>query len=160
MNPAASHPLEKSPDADYNAVPRAHEKQNAETDQASVEEIEETLHPTKSSYRAISTGRSGILLCSIIIANCFCSIFICLCLWGFSKIDDLTRWEKRSFNTLSLLLSACLSFGIGFLCDHVGLLARGTVLQCKPHSTEEVCACVSLVTALIISFALPLASTH
>lgn len=99
--------------------------------------------PPASSYRAISFVRSGILLCCIIVANCFCSGCICLCLWGFSKIDALTQWEKRAFNTLSLLLSAALSFGIGYLFDQVGLLARGAVLQSRPYSVKGVCASVS-----------------
>ena len=87
---------------------------------------------------------SAIRLLSIIAANCVCSGAICLCLWGFSTIDNLTRWEKRAFNALSLLLSAALGFGIGFLCDRIGLFARGTLLQSKPHSVEEVYICAPL----------------
>ena len=51
----------------------------------------------------------------------------------------MTKWEKRAFNALSLLLSAGLGFGIGFLCDRIGLFARGTILRNRPHSVEEVC---------------------
>jgi len=146
MNQGTSHgynPPPKTPEATV-----ANEKPNAIADP--VAETKEPLQPTQSSYRAISTGRSGIRLGSIIIVNCFCSGFICLCLWYFSKIDDLTRWEKRAFNTLSLLLSAALASGIGFLCDQIGLLARGTVLQSKPHSLKGVCASISVVNVLMI----------
>lgn len=94
---------------------------------------------TEPSYRAISTPRSAILLCYIIAGNCLLSGLICLCLWRFSKVKDFTQWQKRAFNASSLLLSATLSFGIGYLCDQIGLLARGTLVQGKPHSAKEVC---------------------
>jgi len=93
----------------------------------------------ESSYREISIARSATLLGSIIAGNCLCSGFICLCLWGFSRFKDLSSWEKRAFNTLSLLLTAILGFGIGFLFDQIGLLARGTLLKRKSHSPKGVC---------------------
>ena len=94
---------------------------------------------TSPSYKAVSTVRSAIQLGSIIVGNCLCSGCICLCLWGFSRIKDLTQWEKRAFNAMSLLLSAILGFGIGFMFDRIGLLVRGTLLQRKCYSMEEVC---------------------
>jgi len=94
---------------------------------------------TEPSYSAISTRRSVRVLGSIITGNCLCSGCICLCLWGFSMIEDLDQWQKRAFNALSLLLSAALGFGIGTLLDRIGLLARGTILQRKSHSVREVC---------------------
>jgi len=94
------------------------------------------------SYSPISTLRTADQLCYIIVANCLCSACIVLCLWGFSKIDDLTGREKRAFNALSLLLSAGLSFGVGLLFDRIGLLARGAALQSKPHSVKAVCSVV------------------
>ncbi|KAF8423516.1 hypothetical protein EV426DRAFT_700129 [Tirmania nivea] len=92
----------------------------------------------KPSYRAISTIRFALILSYIIAGNCLCSGSICLCLWGFSTINDLSPWEKRAFNASSLLLSAGLGFGIGFLLDRIGLLARGTLLQSKSHSMKEI----------------------
>jgi len=92
-----------------------------------------------SSYRTVSIVHSATLLGSIIAGNCLCSGFICLCLWGFSKFEDLSSWEKRGFNTLSLLLIAILGFGIGCLFDQIGVLVRGTLLQRKSHSSKGVC---------------------
>jgi len=57
-------------------------------------------------------------------------------------MDNLTQWEKLSFNTMILLLSAILGVGIGFLLDQIGLLARGTILQSKSYSVKEVCTSV------------------
>jgi len=112
---------------------------------------EESLDPkpTQPSYREISTIRVAIILGSIIAGNCLCSGFICLCLWGFAKIDDLTLWEKRLFNTLSLLLSASLGFGIGLLCDQIGSLARGTLLRRKCYNIEGVCTMIPVAKCVI-----------
>ena len=96
------------------------------------------LPPTEPDKKTSPTIPSTLPLCYIIAGNCICSGAIYLCLWGFSTIEDLTRWEKRTFNALSLLFSAALGFGIGFLCDRIGLFARGTLLQSKAHSVEEV----------------------
>ena len=98
--------------------------------------LNSSINPT---HNANITAPSAIPLSYIIAGNCLCSGVICLCFWGFSKIDDLTRWETRTFNALSLLLSAALGFGIGFLYDRIGLFARGTLLQSRAHSVEEVC---------------------
>jgi len=95
--------------------------------------------PPQLSCKEISIVRSATYLGSIIAGNCLCSGFICLCLWGFSTFKDFSSWEKRGFNTLSLLLIAILGFGIGFLFDQIGLLARGTLLQRKCHSLKGVC---------------------
>ena len=137
MNPRTSHhytPLQKAPetDDDPNATPRENKAPNI---------IAETGLPLQLSYRAVSTIRSAILLSSIIIANCVCSGLLYSCLWHFSEINNLSKSQKRAFNTVSLLLSAALGFGIGFLCNEIGYLVRGTVLQSKPHSVEGVCAC-------------------
>lgn len=78
-------------------------------------------------------------LLPIIFANSICSAFICVCLWSFSEnVSDMSRWEKRAFNALSMLSSGALGFGIGSLIDRIGLLARGALLQKKPHSVENV----------------------
>ncbi|KAF8423514.1 hypothetical protein EV426DRAFT_717345 [Tirmania nivea] len=129
----------QSGEVDLHNTSEASEKPNA------VAEVIEDCHGkpldpqmTKLFSRASSTTHSAILLCYIIAGNCACSGAICLCLWGFSKIDNFTGWQKRAFNAVALLLSAALGFGIGYLCDSIGLLARGRLLQSKPHSVEEI----------------------
>ena len=133
--------------------------------EASREEINAEKSPdsllNEPSYRAISTVRSAITLFYIIAGNCFCSGLICLCLWRFSVIKDLTQSGKRAFNTLALLLSAALGFGIGFLFDRIGLFARGTILQSKPHSVEGVCAVViALMIPMFLNFHVHILTTH
>ena len=87
------------------------------------------LQLNEPSYVVISTVHSAVLQGYIIAGNC---------LWRFSLVKDLTRWEKRAFNAVALLLSTALGFGIGFLFDKIGLLARGALLQSQPHSVVEV----------------------
>ena len=126
------------PPREFETVPlQTHEEGPNSYGTAGSAELDSLL--TDSTHNTNVTVPSATPLSYIITGNCLCSGLICLCLWGFSRIDDLTTWEKRSFNTLSLLLSAALGFGIGMLCDRIGLFARGTLLQRKAHSVEEVC---------------------
>ena len=150
MNANADHnstPVGKTLEADPKISHWANEKSRDAMEQ------EEFLQLTKphESYSQISIVRSGAWLCLIISANCLISALICICLWGFSKVDNLTRWQKRSFNTSSLLLSAALAFGIGFLFDQVGLLAGWTVFQgSRPCSDKEVCASILVDHGLML----------
>ena len=116
-------------------TPEASPNYNATAGSTNMPQLPSTGPGNKTSF----TTPSALPLCYIIAGNCICSGAICLCLWGFSTIENLTRWEKRTFNALSLLLSAALGFGIGFLYDRIGLFARGTLLQSRAHSVEEVC---------------------
>ena len=98
--------------------------------------------PSANFYRVISTRHYMTVFSAIIFGNLLVSCFICLNLWGFARHDDLTRWEKRTFNSITLLLSGSLGFGIGFLCDRIGLLARGKLLQSRENSADDVsCKC-------------------
>ena len=130
----------QNPEADPSATSVAANEENVVPESIEDQhEIPPDLQPSGPSYRGISTIGSVIQLSYIIAGNCLCSSVICICLWGFSKIEDLTLWQKRGFNAISLLLSGVLGFGIGFLLDRIGLLARGTILQSKSHSMKEVC---------------------
>ena len=137
---ALSSPMNSTTGHHYTRLPKALQSDVADNRRNMVAPmpIMEIAELPASSYRAISTVPSRLRLCCIIISNCFRSGCICLCLCGFSNIVDLTQWEKWAFNTLSFLLSAALGFGIGFLFDQVGLLARGTVLQGRPYSVKRV----------------------
>jgi len=76
------------------------------------------------SSREISIRQCALRLGYIIAGNCICSGFICLCLWRFSQIDNLSPWQKCVLNALSLLLSGILGFGVGLLLNRISLLAR------------------------------------
>lgn len=82
--------------------------------------------------------RSVIPLFLIFLINCVFCVAICLGLFGFARIPELERWQKRLFNTLALLLSAGLGFGIGCLFDQIGLFARGALLQRASHPVTDV----------------------
>ena len=89
-------------------------------------------------YKAISIVSSALDLSYIILGNCLCSAIACVCLWGFANQSDLTQWERRLFNTLSILFSAVLGIGIGFLSDKIGMLARGALLESRAHPVNHV----------------------
>ena len=130
MKPTTAHSYSPLQD-----IPGENGEPNAVTDPT---KLEGSLKPTQARYTAVSTVQTAKLLFSIIIANCFCSGVICVCLWGFALSNNLAPWEKRGFNTLALLLSTTLAFGIGFLFDRILLLARGSILQSKAHCRKEV----------------------
>ena len=92
------------------------------------------------SYQSISArlGCTSLLFFSIISLNSLCCAGICVCLWGFSRIEDLLQWEKRCFNALLLVLNGGLGFGIGLLADRIGLLIRGPLLQERSYSFTDV----------------------
>lgn len=91
-------------------------------------------------FRAVSIQHNAVIFILIIIANSICGACLCITFWGFSRNKDLMQWEKRTFNALTLLLSGTLGFGIGSLCDKVGSLTRGAILQRRAHSVENVSA--------------------
>lgn len=97
-----------------------------------------SLIPPSYSLKPLSTKDNVRAFAGIIFGNCLVSGCICLTLWGFARHTNLVIWEKRAFNTLSLLFSGALGFGIGFLCDRIGLLARGKFLESAANSIEDV----------------------
>ena len=94
---------------------------------------------SRGCYNQISTIRKALELCYIVIGNCICSGLIAVCLLCFSRQPNMSQWSKRSFNTLALLLSGAMGFGIGFLFDRIGIMARGKLLQSGFHSAKSVC---------------------
>ena len=165
MNPLSqsSHSRRKTPEGDPLPKPEADPLPTAAADSnatsgenrpnASPEVIEgqhgeppdPQLDEPYAFYRVVFTKHSAIPLGYIIAGNCVCSGCICLCIWGFSTIKNLDEWQKRPFNAMSLLLSGSLGFGIGYLFDQIGSLARGTLLQSKSHSVNEVCTSVRVI---------------
>jgi len=80
------------PEADPNVITRVNKQPNVV-----FEDQHENPSGPRLTERAISARQSAILQCYIIAGNCFCSGSICLCLWDFSKFDNLTQWEKHWF---------------------------------------------------------------
>ncbi|PWW74540.1 hypothetical protein C7212DRAFT_209427, partial [Tuber magnatum] len=54
----------------------------------------------------------------------FALILLLICLRTFSRGQWLSKWEQRSFNTLSILLTAIASLGLGSLLGYLGSMLR------------------------------------
>ncbi|KAG0634062.1 hypothetical protein HOY80DRAFT_1100907 [Tuber brumale] len=54
----------------------------------------------------------------------FSLVLLVICLRAFSQLQALSEWEQRTFNTLSILLTAIASLGLGSLLRHLGSMLR------------------------------------
>ncbi|KAG0635126.1 hypothetical protein HOY80DRAFT_1140123 [Tuber brumale] len=54
----------------------------------------------------------------------FSLVLLVICLREFSQLQALSKWEQRTFNTLSILLTAIASLGLGSLLRHLGSMLR------------------------------------
>ncbi|KAG0633451.1 hypothetical protein HOY80DRAFT_1105449 [Tuber brumale] len=68
----------------------------------------------------------------------FALVLLVICLWTFSKMQPLSKWEQRLFNTLSILLSATASLGLGSLLGHLGSMLRWPLLARTVYQMQDV----------------------
>ncbi|RPA98444.1 hypothetical protein L873DRAFT_1828523 [Choiromyces venosus 120613-1] len=59
-------------------------------------------------------------------------------LWGFSQVQPLSKWQQRSFNMLSILLTAIASLGLGSLLGHLGSMLRWPILARAMYQMRDV----------------------
>ncbi|CUS15582.1 unnamed protein product, partial [Tuber aestivum] len=65
-------------------------------------------------------------------------VLLAICLWAFSQGRQLSKWEQRSFNTLSILLTAIASLGLGSLLGHLGSMLRWPLLARTVYQMQDV----------------------
>ncbi|KAG0635123.1 hypothetical protein HOY80DRAFT_1094809 [Tuber brumale] len=68
--------------------------------------------------------RNYILLARGFSMTFFSLVLLVICLREFSQLQALSKWEQRTFNTLSILLTAIASLGLGSLLRHLGSMLR------------------------------------
>ena len=68
----------------------------------------------------------------------FSLVLLVMTLLGFSKLQRLTKWEQRGFNTLSILLPGMASLGLGSLIGHLGSMLRWPLLARKAYKIQDV----------------------
>ena len=69
----------------------------------------------------------------------FCSLALLLiCLWQFSGQGPLDKWQQRSFNTLSILLTGIASLGLGSLLGYLGSMLRWPLLARTMYKMQDV----------------------
>ena len=57
----------------------------------------------------------------------------------FSQIGVLNRWQQYGFNTITILLSAFASLGIGSMLGYLGSMLRWRLLARKKYKMQDVC---------------------
>ena len=65
-------------------------------------------------------------------------IFLVMTLLGFSKLNQLSKWEQRSFNTLSILATGMASLCLGSLLGYLGSMLRWPLLARTMHQMRDV----------------------
>ncbi|KAG0137915.1 hypothetical protein HOY82DRAFT_666824 [Tuber indicum] len=84
--------------------------------------------PTKQFSSDDQPRRNHILLARGFSMTFLALVLLVICLWAFSKKQPMSKWEQRSFNTLSILLTAIASLGLGSLLGHLGSMLRWPLL--------------------------------
>ena len=69
----------------------------------------------------------------------FCSLgLLVICLWQFSGLGPLDKWQQRGFNMLSILLTGVTSLGIGSLLGYLGSMLRWPLLARTRYKMHDV----------------------
>ncbi|KAG0137925.1 hypothetical protein HOY82DRAFT_597192 [Tuber indicum] len=87
----------------------------------------------------LKPGRTGLLRTLILLTQGFSPTFFSLvilvmCLRAFPQLQPPSKWEQRLFNTLSILLTAIASFGLGLLLGNLDSMLRWPLLSRKVDS--------------------------
>ena len=82
--------------------------------------------------------RNLIALARGFLLTLFALVLLVICLWWFSQSQPLSKWEQRSFNMLSILLSAIASLGLGSLLGYLGSMLRWPLLARTINQMQDV----------------------
>ncbi|KAH7305308.1 hypothetical protein B0I35DRAFT_464917 [Stachybotrys elegans] len=67
---------------------------------------------------------------------CFTMLLITV-LHSFARLGELGSWNRRLFNTLTILLTSLMSMSLGSLCTFLGAMIRWPLLAGKSHSASD-----------------------
>ncbi|PUU83787.1 hypothetical protein B9Z19DRAFT_752771 [Tuber borchii] len=65
-------------------------------------------------------------------------VLLVITLWSFSRLQRLSKWEQRSFNTISILATGMASLGLGSLLGYLGSMLRWPLLARTTHEMRDV----------------------
>ncbi|KAG0137899.1 hypothetical protein HOY82DRAFT_644931, partial [Tuber indicum] len=82
--------------------------------------------------------RDNILLARRFSLTFFSMVLLVICLRAFSQLRPMSKWEQRIFNTLSILLTAIASLGLGSLLGHLGSMLRWPLLARNVYRMQDV----------------------
>ena len=77
------------------------------------------------------------LMMRFVLTVCSLALLV-ICLWQFSGKGPLDKWEQRSFNTLSILLTGIASLGLGSLLGYLGSMLRWPLLARTMYGMQDV----------------------
>ncbi|KAG0634071.1 hypothetical protein HOY80DRAFT_1100964 [Tuber brumale] len=97
-----------------------------------------TKGPSKPFSSDDQHRRNRILLARGFSLTFFALVLLVICLWAFSNMHPMSKWEQRSFNTLSILLTAIASLGLGSLVGHLGSMLRWPLLARTVYQMQDV----------------------
>ncbi|CUS15585.1 unnamed protein product [Tuber aestivum] len=94
--------------------------------------------PLKPFNSKNQSHRNIVVLVQRFFLTSFSLASLVVSLWAFSRIHQLSKWEQRSFNTLSILLTAIASLGLGSLLGHLGSMLRWPLLARTMYQMQDV----------------------
>ncbi|KAF8460903.1 hypothetical protein BDZ91DRAFT_831717 [Kalaharituber pfeilii] len=93
---------------------------------------------TTPTYPGLTVQAVLIRTIPIILGNLFCEALFAYTLKHYNDKGVLRKVDRRWFNTISLLLAAALSMGIGYFLDQVGLMLRGGIVMKSANTKTEI----------------------
>jgi hypothetical protein len=104
----------------------------------------EATNPVSLISPEVSNGKRNhghlfwLEICWRLASALLLSILIVVILYTFSKKGNLSRWEKRWFNVLTILFSSLVSLMVGSLLGVLGSMLRWQLLARKSHKPIDV----------------------
>ena len=96
------------------------------------EKTPKSFSSTSGLHRDLTVLLQRFLLASLSL------VLLLVALWGFSKLQRLNNWEQHFINTVSLLLTAMASLGLGSLLGYLGSMLRWPLLARTTHQMQDV----------------------
>ena len=78
-----------------------------------------------------------VLLWRLFLTSLSLAILV-ITLWGFSKLKPLSKWQQRSYNTISILATGMANLGLGSILGYLGSMLRWPLLARKIHQMRDV----------------------
>ena len=94
--------------------------------------------PQKSFSSFARSRRDKIVLIQRFFQTFLSLVVLAIIIFGFSKAKRLSKWEQRSYNTISILAMAMTSLCIGSLLEYLGSMLRWPLLARTTYQMRDV----------------------
>ncbi|PUU75109.1 hypothetical protein B9Z19DRAFT_1131900 [Tuber borchii] len=72
------------------------------------------------------------------LTTAFALLLLIIGLWGFSRMGKLSHMQQRWFNTITILLGASASLGLGSMLGYLGTMLRWRLLARKKYKMQDI----------------------